>query len=57
MTVREKMRQVRIAMLVNRQEIVCSRLEAVVGADNPYSLMAIFGRGHLAIKAGVAVFM
>jgi hypothetical protein len=22
------------------------RLKAVVGADNPYNLIAIFGRGH-----------
>jgi hypothetical protein len=25
-------------------------------ADNPYSLITIFGRGHLAIKAGGAVY-
>jgi hypothetical protein len=33
------------------------RLEAVAGADNPYSLIAIFGRGHLAIKADSAVYV
>ncbi len=27
------------------------------GADNPYSLITIFGRGHLAIKAGGAVYV
>jgi hypothetical protein len=32
-----------------------TRLEAIAGADNPYSLIIIFGRGHLAIKAGGAV--
>jgi hypothetical protein len=33
------------------------RLEAVAGTDNPHSLIAIFGRGHLAIKAGRAVYV
>jgi hypothetical protein len=33
------------------------RLEAIAGADNPYSLITIFGRGHLAIKAGGAVYV
>jgi hypothetical protein len=32
-------------------------LEAVSGADNPYSLIAIFGRGHLAIKAEGPVYV
>jgi hypothetical protein len=32
-------------------------LEAIAGADNPYSLITIFGRGHLAIKAGGAVYV
>jgi hypothetical protein len=29
--------------------------EAIAGADDPYSLITVFGRGHLAIKAGGAV--
>jgi hypothetical protein len=29
-----------------------AKLKAVARTDNPYSLIAIFGRGHLAIKAG-----
>ncbi len=29
----------------------------IAGADNPYSLITIFGRGHLAIKAGGAVYV
>jgi hypothetical protein len=32
------------------------RLEAIADADNPYSLITIFGRDHLAIKAGGAVY-
>ncbi len=52
---KEKLRQVRSAIYVNR--IALTRLEAVAGADNPYSLITIFGRGHLAIKAGGAGYV
>jgi hypothetical protein len=57
MSMKEKLRQVRGAICVNRREIAHTRLEAVAGADNPYSLITIFGRGHLAIKAGRAVYV
>jgi hypothetical protein len=57
MSMKEKLRQVRGAICVNRREIAHTRLEAVAGADNPYSLITIFGRGHLAIKAGGAVYV
>ncbi len=53
MSMKEKLRQVRGAICVNRREITHTRLEVIAGADNPYSLITIFGRGHLAIKAGV----
>jgi hypothetical protein len=55
MTMKETLNQVRRAVCVNRQEIAHTRLEALAGADNPYSLIAMFGRGNLAIKAGEAV--
>ncbi len=54
---KEKLRQVRGAICVNRRQIAHTRLEAIAGADNPYSLITVFGRGHLAIKAGGAVYM
>jgi hypothetical protein len=57
MSLKEKLRQVRGAICVNRREIAHTRLEAIAGADNPYSLITIFGRGHLAIKAGGAVYV
>jgi hypothetical protein len=57
MSMKEKLRQVRGAICVNRREIANTRLEAIAGADNPYSLITIFGRGHLAIKAGGAVYV
>ncbi len=56
-SMKEKLRQVRGAICVNRREIAHTRLEAIAGADNPYSLITIFGRGHLAIKAGGAVYV
>jgi hypothetical protein len=57
MSMKEKLRQVSGAICVNRREITHTRLEAIAGADNPYSLITIFGRGHLAIKAGGAVYV
>ncbi len=56
MSMKEKLRQVRGAICVNRREIAHTRLEAIAEADNPYSLITIFGRGHLAINAGGAVY-
>jgi hypothetical protein len=55
MTMKEKLRLVRSAICVNRRGIAHTRLEAVAGAD-PYSLIAKFGRGHLAIKADGAIY-
>jgi hypothetical protein len=57
MSMKEKLRQVRGAICVNRREIAHTRLEAIAGADNPYSLITIFRRGHLAVKAGGAVYV
>jgi hypothetical protein len=45
MSTKEKLRQVRGAICVNRREIAHTRLEAIAGADNPYSLITIFGEG------------
>ncbi len=56
-SMKEKLRQVRGPICVNRREIAHIRLEAIAGADNPYSLITMFGRGHLAIKAGGAVYV
>jgi hypothetical protein len=48
---KEKLRQVRSAIYVPKRDRQ-TRLDAVAGTDNPYSLIALFSRGHLAIKAG-----
>ncbi len=47
MSMKEKLRQVRGAICVNRRKIAHTRLEAIAGAENPESLITIFGRGHL----------
>jgi hypothetical protein len=57
MSMKEKLRQVRGAICENRRDIARTRLEAIAGTDNPYSLISIFGRGQLAIKAGGAVYV
>jgi hypothetical protein len=57
MSMKEKLRHVTGVIYVNRREITHTRLEAIAGADNPYSLITILGRGHLAIKAGGAVYV
>jgi ribosomal protein L24 len=56
-TMKEKLRQVRNDICVNQREIAHTRLEAIAGADSPYSLITIFRRGHLAIKADGAVYV
>lgn len=48
MTLKDKPRQVRNAICVNQREIAHTRLEAIAGANNPYSLITIFGGGQLA---------
>jgi hypothetical protein len=50
MTMRERLCKVRSTLCVNRRGIAHIRLEPVVGADNLFSLTAIFGQGHSAIK-------
>ncbi len=54
---KEKLRQVRGAICENRRDITRTRLEVIAGADNLYSLISIFGRGHLTFKAGGAVYV
>ena len=57
LTKQEKLRQVMSAICVNRREIAHTRLEAIAGTDNPYSLITFFRRGHLAVKSCGAVYM
>jgi hypothetical protein len=33
------------------------RLEAIAGVDNPYSLLQVFGRGHVISKSGGVAYV
>jgi hypothetical protein len=52
---RDKLRQVKLAICETRRQVASTRLESIAGTENPYSLMEVFGRGHLATKSGVTV--
>jgi hypothetical protein len=53
----EKIRQVRHEICQNRRETAQMRLEAIAGADNPYSLLQVFGRGHVIAKNGAVAYV
>ncbi len=53
----EKIRQVRHEICQNRRETAQVRLEAIAEADNPYSLLQVFGRGHVIAKNGAVAFV
>ncbi len=46
MTQQETIRQVKAEICEDRKQIAHTRLESIAGAENPYSLMQVFGRGH-----------
>jgi hypothetical protein len=50
MTLQETICQVKAEICENRRQIGHLRLESMAGAENPYSLMEVFGRGHLVTK-------
>jgi hypothetical protein len=50
--VRHETWQVRHEICQNSRETSLVRLEAIAGADNPYSLQQVFGRGHGTPRAG-----
>jgi hypothetical protein len=57
MGLHEKIRQVRHEICQNRRETSQVRLEAIAGADNPYSLLQMFGRGHVISKSGTVAYV
>lgn len=57
MGVNERMRQVKAEICENRRETVYLRLEAIAGANNPYSLNRVVGRGHVVIRSGAVVYV
>jgi hypothetical protein len=50
MSLKERIWQVKAEICDNRRQIVHVRLESLAGAENPYSLMQVFGRGHQITK-------
>jgi hypothetical protein len=54
---KDKLRQVKLAICETRRKVASTRLESIAGTENPYSLMEVFGRGHLATKAGATVYI
>ena len=55
MTLQETIRQVKAEICEDRKQIAHTRLESIAGAENPYSLMQVFGRGHLVTRNGATV--
>ncbi len=47
MSLQETIRQVKAEICENRRQVLHLRLESIAGAENPYSLMEVFRRGHL----------
>jgi hypothetical protein len=41
----------------DRKQIAHTRLESIAGAENPYSLMQVFGRGHQVTRNGATVYV
>jgi hypothetical protein len=46
MSLQKMICQVQHEIFQSRWETALVWLEAIVGADNPYSLLQVFGRGH-----------
>ena len=57
MSLQERIRQVKAEICENRRQIAHVRLESLAGAENPYSLMQVFGRGHQVTKNGATVYV
>ena len=57
MSLQEKIKQVRYEICQSRRETAFVRLEAIAGADNPYSLLQVFGRGHTIAKSGAVAYV
>ena len=53
---KEMLRQVHLAICENRRQVLLSRLEAIAGTANPYSLTNVLGRGVMLTRAGSIVY-
>jgi len=57
MTLQEMICQVKAEICEDRKQIAYTRLESIAGAENPYSLIQVFGRGHQVTRNGATVYM
>ena len=57
MKLEDKIRQVKHEICQNRRETAFLRLESIAGADNPYSLLQTFGRGHTIATSGAVAYV
>jgi hypothetical protein len=57
MTLQEMICQVKAEICEDRKQIAYTRLESIAGAENPYSLIQVFGRGHQVTRNGAMVYM
>jgi hypothetical protein len=57
MTLQKTICQVKAEICKNRKQIGHTRMESIARAENPYSLMQVFGRGHQVTRNGATVYM
>jgi hypothetical protein len=57
MSLQETIRQVKAEICETGRQVAHLRLESIAGAENPYSLMEVFGKGHLVTKNGATVYV
>ncbi len=57
MKLHDKIRQVKHEICQSRRDTAYVRLEAIAGADNSYSLLQTFGRGHTIATSGAVAYV
>jgi hypothetical protein len=57
MTLLETICQVKAEICENRKQVAHTRLKSIAGAENPYSLMQVFERGHQVTPNGATVYV
>jgi hypothetical protein len=57
MTLQEMIGQVKAEICEDRKQIAHTRLESIAVAENPYSLMQVFRRGHQVTRNGATVYV
>ena len=57
MTLQETIGQVKAEICEDRKQIAHTRLESIAVAENPYSLMQVFRRGHQVTRNGATVYV